>query len=149
MTCFFIGHHNAPECLRPLLEESVERHITECGVIHFTVGQYGAFDRMAAEALKAAKKRHPEVTLSLLLPYHPVDRPIQTPDGFDNTFYPPGMESVPRRGAIVRANQYMIQHSNYLITYNRGHGNTGNLLKTAQRRAQKGRMHIENLAEKL
>lgn len=144
--CFFIGHHDTPTSVRPLLAAAVERHISEYGVTSFTVGRYGNFDRMASEAVKAAKKRHPEVTLSLLLPYHPYDQPIETPDGFDNTFYPPGMEMVPKRVAIVRANQYMIQHCDYLITYNRGYGNTEALVEAAQRRAQKGMMHIENLA---
>ena len=146
MTCFFIGHHDAPDSLRPLLAAAVERHITEYGVTFFTVGRYGNFDRMAAGAVKAAKTRHLGVTLSLLLPYHPYDLPIEAPDGFDNTFYPPGMEIVPKRVAIVRANQYMIWHSDYLITYNRGYGNTGNLVAAAYQRQRKGLIHIANLA---
>ncbi len=48
---------------------------------------------------------------------HPFDRPIPTPPGFDGTFYPPGMETVPKRAAIVRANRYMVDHSDYLIAY--------------------------------
>ena len=39
------------------------------------------------------------------------------PDGFDGTYYPPDMERVPRRVAIVRANRYMIDHVDYLIAY--------------------------------
>lgn len=39
------------------------------------------------------------------------------PDGFDGTYYPPDMERVPRRMAIVRANRYMIDHVDYLIAY--------------------------------
>ena len=30
------------------------------------------------------------------------------PEGFDGSFYPEGMEKVPRRVAIVRANRYMV-----------------------------------------
>lgn len=146
MNCFFIGHHNAPESLRPLLDEAVERHIMDYNVICFTVGRYGSFDRMAAGAVKAAKRRHPEVMLSLLLPYHPFDQPIEVPDGFDNTFYPPGMETVPKRVAIIRANQYMIQNSDYLITYNRGCGNTSKLVAAAYHRQRNGSLHIDNLA---
>ena len=48
---------------------------------------------------------------------HPEERPIPTPDGFDRTFYPPGMESVPRKVAIVRANRYVVDHVDYLIAY--------------------------------
>lgn len=70
--------------------------------------RYGRFDGMAAHSVKAAKKRHPEVTINLLLPHHPYDRPIPTPPGFDGSFYPPGMETVPKRVAIVWANRYMV-----------------------------------------
>ena len=42
-----------------------------------------------------AKRFHSDMRLTLLLPYHPAERPIPTPDGFDSTFYPLGMESVP------------------------------------------------------
>lgn len=116
-TCFFIGHREAPDSLLPQLSAEIERHITEYGVTEFIVGKYGHFDTLAAKCVKAAKKRHPEVTLTLLLPYHPYDHPTPTPAGFDGTFYPPGMETVPKRAAIVRANRYMVEHSEYLIAY--------------------------------
>ena len=116
-TCFFIGHREAPDSLLPQLSAEIERHITEYGVTEFVVGKYGHFDTLAAKCVKAAKKRHPEVTLTLLLPYHPYDHPTPTPAGFDGTFYPPGMETVPKRAAIVRANRYMVEHSEYLIAY--------------------------------
>ncbi len=72
---------------------------------------------MAAHSVEAAKKRHPEVTLNLLLPYHPYDRPIPTPHGFDGTFYPPGMDMISKCATIIWANRYMVDHSNYLIAY--------------------------------
>ena len=65
-TCFFIGHREAPDSLLPILDAEVERHITEFNVMDFVVGRYGRFDSMAARCVKAAKKRHPEVTLTLL-----------------------------------------------------------------------------------
>ena len=116
-TCFFIGHREAPDSLLPTLNAEVERHITEYGVTDFVIGDYGQFDALAAKCVKAAKKRHLEVTLTLLLPYHPYDRPTPIPPGFDGTFYPPGMETVPKRAAIIRANRYMVDHSDYLIAY--------------------------------
>lgn len=80
----------------------------EFGVTEFIVGQYGGFDKLAARAVIDAKKTHLEVTLTLLLPYHPAERPIDVPQGFDGTYYPPDMERVPRRVTIVRANRYMV-----------------------------------------
>ena len=72
---------------------------------------------MAAKAVIAARERHLGITLSMLIPYHPAERSIEPPQGFDNTFYPPGMEKVPRKLAIVRANRYMVDHVDYLIAY--------------------------------
>ena len=53
----------------------------------------------------------------MLIPYHPAEHPIETPPGFDGSFYPPGMKSAPHRYAIVRANRYVIDHVDYLIAY--------------------------------
>ena len=116
-SCFFIGHREASEEIYPVLHAAVEQHIVEYGVTEFFVGHYGGFDRLAALAVKEAKRFYPEVKLTLLLPYHPAERPISTPDGFDSTFYPPGMESVPRKAAIIRANRYVVDHVDYLIAY--------------------------------
>lgn len=116
-SCFFIGHREASEEIYPVLYAAVEQHIVEYGVTEFFVGHYGGFDRLAALAVKEAKRFYPEVKLTLLLPYHLAERPISTPDGFDSTFYPPGMESVPRKIAIVRANRYVVDHVDYLIAY--------------------------------
>lgn len=145
-TCFFIGHREAPETLLPLLKEAVERHIVEYGVTDFVVGHYGRFDSLAAQAVKAAKQRHPEVTLFLLLPYHPYDRPIAIPKGCDGTFYPPGMEGTPRRAAIVKANRYMVDHSSHLIACVwHAASNARDILEYAQRREQRGHMVITML----
>ena len=127
--------------------EAIERHITDYSVEEFVVGHFGAFDRMAASQLQLAKKKHPEIILTLLIPYHPGERAIMLPEGFDRSFYPLGMEAVPRQVAIVRANHYMVQNSDYLICYNKGYvGNTRNLLSIARHRERDGLIHIENLA---
>lgn len=134
-SCFFIGHRDISHTLFPQLCEEVERHIIEFGVTEFVVGNYGGFDHMAARAVIAAKECHPEIILSMLIPYHPAERPIEVPPGFDSTFYPPGMETVPRKLAIVRANRYMIDHVDYLIAYVwHPASNARNLLEYAQKR---------------
>ena len=137
-SCFFIGHREAGSEILPALEDAIEKHISEYGVTEFIVGNYGGFDRLAARAVIAAKERHPDITLSLLIPYHPAERPIGTPPGFDGTFYPPGMEAVPRRYAIVRANRYVIDHVDYLIAYVWHPGsNARNLLEYAQKKGNR------------
>ena len=142
--CFFIGHRDAPDSLRPALAEAVERHITQLDVAEFVVGHYGRFDAMAAAAVRAAKKRHPAVTLVLLLPYYPFHG---NAGDYDDTFYPPGMEAVPKPFAIVRANAYMVSHCDHLICYDCGLiGNTRELVALARKRVEKGLMRITNLA---
>jgi len=144
--CFFIGHRDTPASILPKLGEAVERHITEYGVTEFVVGRYGSFDSLAAQAVMEAKQRHPEISLTLLLPYYDPTKPLMLPSGFDGSLYPDGMEHTPKRAAIVRANQYMACHSNYLIAYDAGRiGNTRKLVEYARRREIKGLIHVENL----
>ena len=142
-SCFFIGHREASSEVLPALAEAIEQHITEYGVTEFIVGNYGGFDHTAAKAVIAAKERHPEITLSMLIPYHPAERPIELPQGFDNTFYPPDMERVPRRLAIVRANRYMVDHVDYLIAYAwHPASNARNLVEYAKRREQQNLISV-------
>lgn len=149
-TCFLIGHRDVDIEVYSLLMAEVERHITEYGVTNFYVGHYGGFDRLAAQAVKDAKERHPEIRLTLVLPYHPAIRPINTPKGFDGTFYPWEDEKIPKRLAIIKTNQRMVDTCDYLITYAYHFlGGTGQIVEYARKGEKKGLIHIENLAEKM
>ena len=144
--CFFIGHRETSEEIYPRLYAAVEKHIVRYDVKEFIVGQYGEFDRLAAQAVKAAKGSYPEVTLTLLVPYHPQERAILMPNGFDSTLYPSGMEKAPRRIAIVRANRYMVDHADYLIAYAwHSASNAMKLLEYARYRQSKGLIEIEEI----
>ena len=148
-SCFLFGHRTVPENLTNVLARAVDHHITEYGVTTFYVGHYGAFDAAAAAALAKVKKQHPEITALLLLPYHPAEQTVKTPQGFDGTYYPFLDEAVPRRLAITRANHLMVKSVEYLIAYVRHFGNSRDLLEYAQRRAAHGELHIENLADQI
>ena len=148
-SCFFIGHRDAPEAIYPQLLAEVERHIAELGVTEFIVGHYGGFDRLAAKAVIAAKQRHPNISLLLLLPYHPAEQSIEIPLGFDNTYYPPDMEKVPRRLAIVRANRYVVDHVDYLIAYAwHPASNARELVKYAAGRRRDKKVTVVNIYKK-
>ena len=147
-SCFFIGHRDAGKDMFPLLVEAVEQHITEHGVTDFYVGHYGNFDRLAAQAVVDAKEQHPDIRLTLVLPYHPAERPIEKPPGYDGTYYPEGLEKTPRPFAIVKANQLMMDSCEWLICYVRhGASNSRNFLEYAQRREKRGLIQIINIAE--
>lgn len=145
-TCFFIGYRDAPENVYEHLLATVEQHIVEYGMTDFVIGRYGSFDRLATRTLIQAKQLHPEIRMTLLLAYYDPFKPFVLPQGFDDSLYPVGMEHVPRRAAIIRANQYMIRHSDYLIAYDTGKiGNTRRLVDYARRRRKKGLIRVENL----
>lgn len=146
-TCFLFGHGDAKDNILPSLKNAIERHI-EYGVTEFVVGRYGGFDMRAARVLADVKRDHPYIRLLILIPYYPSERHIVLPDGFDGFFFPDGMEKVPRRYAIVRANRYMIKRSDYLIVFiKRSASNTYLLLQYALSIKQIVRPHIENIAE--
>ena len=115
--CFFIGHRDTTEDVLPALREAVDQHITEYSVTEFLIGRYGRFDRLAAQCVMEAKQVHPEIMLTMLLPYYPAEEKLSLPKGFDGSCYPFGQETVPRQAAIVRANRYAVDHSDYLIAY--------------------------------
>lgn len=147
-SCFFIGHHDAPDSILPELTSAVERIILEEGKMCFYIGGYGNFDRLSAHAVKQLKQKYPQITLMKLLYYHPAIRPVEIPDGYDGTYYPEGMEKVPPRIAIVKGNQLMVDSVVWLIAYVRHSiGNSGKLLQYAHRKKCKGTLHIINLHE--
>ena len=147
-SCFFIGHREADEQLLPRLELVIDRLIQEDRVRYFYVGGYGGFDRIAAAAVKRVKQKYPDITLMLVLPYHPAERPTEAPAGFDGTYHPEGLENTPRRYAIVRTNQIMVDTSNWLVCYvQHGASNSRNLLEYAQRREEKGLIQVINIGE--
>lgn len=149
-SCFFIGHREASNDIIPALDAALEQHISQFGVTEFIVGGYGGFDRLASAAVIRAKKRYENISLLRLLPYHPAERLIETPIGFDGTYYPHGMENIPRRLAILRANRYMVDHVDYLIAYAwHPASNARELMEYAERRERRGLIKVMNLAPQI
>ena len=117
-------------------------------VSDFYVGMYGNFDQLAGEAVIQLKRKYPDIRLFLVLPYHPAERPIEAPPGYDGTFYPDGMEAVSRRYGIAKANRKMIDASDFLIAYvPHTVSNAYDLLEYAVRRQRKGLIRVINLGE--
>lgn len=147
-SCFFIGHRECTSEILPLALEAVERHIVEYGVTRFIVGGYGGFDSVAASAVTRAKKMHPEIEISQLIPYHPAERPTEPWPEFDTTYYPFEGRTPLRKFAIVKANEQMIHDCDYLIAYAwHPASNARTIVEKAQRLQKRGGIHVENLAE--
>ena len=114
MTVTFCGHRNVPEpeIIKAWLNETVEDLIGE-GADHFLLGGYGQFDRLAAAVVREQKERHPAIRCVLVLPY--LDRKYDV-SLYDESIYPP-LETVPKRFAISRRNEYMIDTADCLIAF--------------------------------
>ena len=83
------------------------------GASEFFLGGYGAFDRLCADVLRGLKGRFRHIRLVLVLPY--LDSALSR-EGYDETVYPP-LESVPRRYAILRRNEWMVRRSDVIVAY--------------------------------
>ena len=144
-SCFFIGHRDAPESLLPAVEAAAEKLVVGEGVMDFYVGSRGNFDRLAARAVRSLMARHGGFHLYRVLAYLPAAGEEAPPD-FTGTVYPEGMESVPRRYAILRSNRAMADSCDFLIAYAPYEvGNARRVLDYARRR---GRTRIVEIKEK-
>lgn len=139
-SCFFIGHRDAPESLLPAVRAAAEKLIREQGVTDFYVGSRGSFDRLVAAVMRELRESHPEVRLYRVLAYLPTGRE-ELPEGFAGSVFPEGLETVPRRLAILRANRAMVVACEYLIAY--APHLTGNARKVVEYARRRGRRVME------
>lgn len=144
-SCFMFGHGDAPESIMSRILAAIEAQYGDNGVTAFYVGNRGSFDRMATAAVKQVKQRFPEISLILVLAYHPGERTVDLSEGFDGSYYPP-LEYVPKRYAIVRANQHMIDTVDSVICYVNHVGNTRKLLEYAMRKQRAYGLIVDNVA---
>ena len=132
MTVTFCGHSTVYpiEPVEAWLRETVASLILR-GADKFYLGGYGVFDQMAAAAVWAQKTQHPYIASVLVLPY--LDRKVIS-EHYDYTTYPP-LESVPKRFAISRRNQWMVDNSDILVAFvTHDWGGAATTLKYAERK---------------
>ncbi len=140
MNCTFFGCSDAPERIMETLYTTVKTMIEHHNVTKFYIGNHGNFDRMAIRALRELSLRYPHIQYMVVSAYYPPQS-----DAFDEkTTFPEEVACVPRRYAIVRRNQWMIDHADYVITYVQN--SSTNALKYKEEAKRKGK-HIIELAE--
>lgn len=114
-TCCFFGHREVIHNIRPKLTEIIEKLIFDEGVRDFYVGHQGQFDSMVYSVLKELKARYPQIRYTVVLAYMP-DEHIKELYGKD-TLFPDGLETVPKRFAISKRNDWMLKHSDIAVCY--------------------------------
>ena len=104
--CTFFGHSQCPD-LRSELRDAVMR-LAGDGVDMFYVGDNGRFDAQARSVLSELGLRY-GVVLAYL--------PKGTGADFGDTMFPEGLELVHPPDAIDRRNRWMLERSDYVVTY--------------------------------
>ena len=114
-TCCFFGHREVTHNIIDKLKAIIESLIAENGVTEFYVGHQGQFDSMVYSVLKELKAKYPHIRYTVVIAYMP-DEHIKEVYGED-TLFPDGMESVSKKFAISKRNDWMIQQSGFVVCY--------------------------------
>lgn len=134
MTVTFCGHRDVccSHELRGLLYDSVESLIRQ-GAVEFLLGGYGNFDIMAAHVVKELKEKYFDIRSVMVIPY--IDRKYNK-ELYDISEYPL-LENVPKRFAIVKRNEYMVDKSDAVVAYvNDDFGGAARMLRYAERKSK-------------
>ena len=115
--CTFFGHRECPGSIEPKLREVLIDLIENHAVRMFYVGKQGEFDIMVRTLLKDLVLAYPHINYAVVL-----DRIPNKPDSYDtcdcsDTMLPEGIELVHPRFAISWRNKWMINRSDYVVTY--------------------------------
>ena len=99
----------------------------------FLLGAMGTFDLFARKCCLEFKKINPNVKLTLVLPYLNKNYNLK---GYDESVYPP-LETVSKRLAIVKRNEWMVDQSDYIIAYVWHYGGAENAIDYAKLKKKK------------
>ena len=110
--CTFFGHRDAPQSLRAPLKLKITQLIIQQGVDCFYVGNHGQFDAMALSVLQELAPIYPQIKYYIVYAYLPKEK---TPA--ENIILPEGIEFAHPKSAIPMRNEWMVDHSDCVITY--------------------------------
>lgn len=131
--CTFFGHRDCPNTIKSELHETLMDLITNHGVDMFYVGHNGQFDVIVRSTLKQLKVDYPHIGYAVVLAYMPSNK--QEHKDYSDTLLPEGIETIHPRYAIAWRNNWMLQQSDYVITYiTHSWGGAAQFAKKAQRK---------------
>lgn len=136
--CTFFGHHDCPEHIRPKLREAIMTLILNENVDVFYVGNHGHFDSMVRSILRELQTAYPQIRYAVVLAYMPGKQVEGYTDDYADTMLPEGVESVPKRFAIFWRNNWMLEHSDYVLAYvTHSWGGASQFVEKAEKRGRK------------
>ena len=116
MTCTFFGHRYVPQKTEPTLRSTLIDLIENQCVNLFYVGNHGDFDAMVRRVLRELSAKYP-IKYHIVLAYMPEKRGEFDTADYSDTILPEGIETVPKRFAINYRNKWMIEQSDFVVTY--------------------------------
>lgn len=147
--CCFAGHSDIwDSSLAEKIKSVAEDLILNHNVREFWVGNYGNFDGSAASVIRELQKTYTDVKLDLVIPY--LTKSINEYKELyykkcDNILIADIPENTPKRFHITKANEYMVNNSDFLICYiQRSWGRAITTYKYAKRK----KLQIFNIAER-
>ncbi len=114
-TCTFFGHKDTPKEIEPTLRSTLVDLIENKDVLRFYVGNHGNFDHMVKRCLIELKDIY-SIDYAVVLAYLP-GKKNDTEESRADTILPNNIETVPRKFAINYRNKWMIEQSDYVVTY--------------------------------
>ena len=120
MTITFCGHSN---CLfsdeeKQKLKQLLIKEIRKNPTCRFYLGGYGDFDSLCLRTLRELKKEFQDIELIFITPY--LDKNYSKLEfakyHYDDVIFPP-LESVPRKFAILKRNEWMVEEADLVIAY--------------------------------
>ena len=137
--CAFFGHRDCPEAAYPVLREKLEELIKNTDVSCFYVGNNGRFDSLALKALREMQTEYPHIRYFVVLAYLPEEN-------IENSIFPEGLENVPKRFCIDKRNRWMLNKSDYVVSYvKRSSGGAAKFTDIAKKQNKK----VINIAEQI
>lgn len=115
--CTFFGHRDCPSSIRPRLRETLVNLIENHAVDMFYVGRQGAFDVIVRSVLMELILVYPHIHYAVVLERIPEKQNETDPRDYSDTMLPEGIENVHPRFAISWRNKWMLDQSDYVVTY--------------------------------
>lgn len=116
MICCFFGHRNAPSDIKKDVKKVIEELIVNKGVKKFYVGNNGSFDGLVLRLLIDFEKMY-NIEYNVVFAYHPKGTEYFNDEYYAHVILPELPENTPPRFRIDARNRWMINKSDYVITY--------------------------------
>ena len=116
MTCTFFGHRKCEHDIKDILHKTLVDLIENKNVDNFYVGNQGQFDRMVLVELRKLKVKYPHINFAVVLAYMP-PKNKEILCSTEETILPEGIEFVFSKYAIDYRNKWMIEKTDYVVSY--------------------------------